>query len=98
MTASPAMVVTGTVTLGPLCPVERVGTPCPASPRAFDHAQVSARNGANEVRAPVSPTGDFTLNLSDGTWLLTADAGMSCTTVTISHAGQVAIDCDTGIR
>jgi len=97
-TASPAIVVTGTVRLGPFCPVEKVGTPCPASSRAFDNTQVSARNGATDVSVPVSPTGNFDLLLDDGTWLVTANAGMSCTTVTVSRSGPVSIDCDTGIR
>lgn len=96
--ASPTIVVTGTVSLGPFCPVEQIGTPCPASSRAFDNTQVSARNGATDVRVPVSPTGDFDLMLDDGTWLVTANAGMSCTTVTVSRSGSVSIECDTGIR
>lgn len=95
---SPAIVVTGTVSLGPICPVETIGTPCATSAQGFSDTQVSARNGATEITVPVSAAGDFALTLNDGTWLVTSNAGMSCTTVTVSRSGPVAIDCDTGIR
>lgn len=96
----PALTITvvGMVTLGPFCPVEQVGTPCPIAPGAFADAEVSARQADVEIRTPISPSGDFTLELSAGTWQVTANAGMSCATLTVSHSGPVSIDCDTGIR
>ncbi|MHB1164780.1 MAG: hypothetical protein ACYC90_08775 [Candidatus Nanopelagicales bacterium] len=88
----------GTVTLGPFCPVQRPGAPCAIPPGAFDGAEVLARDGGVEVRTPVSPNGRFTLGLDAGTWQVTATAGMSCGTVTVTRSGPISIECDTGIR
>jgi hypothetical protein len=96
--AAPAIGVDGTVRLGPACPVEREGTPCPLPPGAYDGAEAVARNGEDEVRAGVSPTGHFVLSLPSGTWDVTATAGMSCSTVTVTRTSAITIDCDTGIR
>ena len=96
--AAPGIVVDGKVTLGPFCPVERPGSPCPVPPGAFDRAEAWARDGDAEVRANVLPDGSFALQLAAGKWQVSADAGMSCTTVTVTRSQQVAIECDTGIR
>jgi hypothetical protein len=92
------MVVDGRVDLGPLCPVERVDSPCPVPPEAFTGVEVVATSGAQEVRADVRGDGRFTIALTPGTWDLTSTAGMSCTAVTVSAPGPVVIACDTGIR
>jgi hypothetical protein len=99
-TGSPStpIVVNGSVRLGPSCPVERVDSPCPVPPGAFAGAQVVAGDGGREVRAPVSADGRFVVRLEAGTWQLTATAGMSCSTVTVTASATVVIDCDTGIR
>jgi hypothetical protein len=96
--ASTPTVVNGSVRLGPSCPVERVDSPCPVPPGAFAGAEVVASDGEREERAPVSADGRFVVRLAAGTWQLTATAGMSCTTVTVTAAATVVIDCDTGIR
>jgi hypothetical protein len=95
---APTITVIGVVTLGPFCPVQRPGVTCPVPPGAFDGAEAWARDGGTEVRAPLSPTGRFTLALGAGTWQVTATAGMSCGTATVTRSGPVSIECDTGIR
>ena len=97
--ASPAaMVVTGRIDLGPLCPVERVDSPCPVPPEAFAGVEAVATSGEAQVRAPVAGDGTFTLTLADGSWEVTATAGMSCATVQVTTAAPIVIACDTGIR
>jgi hypothetical protein len=96
---SPAtMVIDGRVDLGPLCPVERVDSPCPVPPGAFAGVEAVATSGGQEVRASVGGDGHFTITLTQGSWELTATAGMSCTPVPVSAPGRVVITCDTGIR
>ena len=57
-----------------------------------------ATSGADEVRSAVAADGSFVLTLRAGSWDVTATAGMSCATVTVSARGPVVITCDTGIR
>lgn len=97
---APLHPVTGSVRLGPFCPVEREGQPCPTPPQAFDDVRVAASSGADQVRARVSPDGTFRLPLPSGRWSLTSDAGMGCASVlvVVPAPGPVVIDCDTGIR
>jgi hypothetical protein len=97
-TTGPTMTVTGRIELGPMCPVEREGSPCAVPPEAFAGAEAVARQGDVEVRAPVAADGTFALSLADGWWEVTATAGMSCSPVTVRTAGPVVIACDTGIR
>ena len=92
------MAVSGRVELGPLCPVERADSPCPVPPAAFAGVEVVATSGEDEERVPVAADGTFTLSLAAGSWEVTSTAGMSCTPITVSVAGQVVITCDTGIR
>jgi hypothetical protein len=96
--AGATMAVDGRIDLGPMCPVEREGSACPVPPEAFAGAEVVARQGEAEERAPVGADGTFTLSLAEGTWEVTATAGMSCAPVTVQAAGSVVITCDTGIR
>jgi hypothetical protein len=60
--------------------------------------EVIATSGEAEERVPVAADGTFTLSLTDGSWEVTATAGMSCAPLTVSAPGQVVITCDTGIR
>lgn len=95
---APTIMVVGMVSLGPFCPVQMPGAACAVPPGAFDGAEAWAWDGGTEVRARVSPTGRFTLALAAGTWQVTANAGMSCETVTVTGSGSVSLECDTGIR
>lgn len=96
--ASDAFVLDGRVDLGPLCPVERAGSPCPVPPGAFTGVEVVATSGEDEERAPVAADGSFRLTLTDGSWTVTSTAGMSCAPITASASASVVIACDTGIR
>lgn len=84
------------VDLGPSCPVQQVGVPCPVLPlTGFD---VVATSGSDTVRRALPADGQVTLSLAAGEWSITATAGMSCDTVTVSADGSVDVHCDTGIR
>ena len=96
-------VVTGRVTAGPTCPVERVGHPCPPRPVV---AEVQARAGARVVAsARSSADGTYRLELPSGSYTLVAATPNllpRCTTLTVTVVpGQMTsadITCDTGIR
>jgi hypothetical protein len=99
--------VSGVVHVGPQCPVEAVGRPCPD--RLSDHVRVtvSQASGAQTTGKLVAQgrtdtDGGFRIPLAPGEYLVTADAGMSCqSTATRVVAGRyVSLDirCDSGIR
>ena len=96
--AAATMVVDGRVDLGPLCPVERADSPCAVPPGTFDGVEAVATSDDAQVRAPVGADGGFTLALTEGSWEVTATAGMSCAPVTVVAAGPITVTCDTGIR
>lgn len=97
--------MTGSVLLGPTCPVERDGQPCPTPNGAFAGklATASEVGGEQSASAAIGTDGRFTIMLSAGTWDVTADAGMSCDTVRVVVADAqpsppLTVNCDTGIR
>jgi hypothetical protein len=94
--APPDIVVGVVVDLGPSCPVEREDQPCPTIP--LTGTELVATSGGREVRRDLPADGRLTLELEAGTWDITATAGMSCDTVTVSASGSVEVSCDTGIR
>jgi hypothetical protein len=85
-----------TVTLGPGCPVERDDVPCPSLP--LTGSELVATWNQQTVRRDLPDDGRIRLDLDNGTWQITATAGMSCETVTVSASGSVIVACDTGIR
>ena len=95
--------VSGVVTAGPTCPVERIDQPCPPRPVS---AEIDARTEAGQSVAAThtDPDGHYTLVLPTGMFILTVrTTGLPrCprTPVTVGSAAQiaVAIHCDTGIR
>jgi hypothetical protein len=95
--------VTGRVTAGPTCPVERIGHPCP--PRAVV-AEVQARAAGRVVASSRSRTnGTYRLELRGGTYTVVAVTHNDfprcvgrTATVTAEHTTNVDITCDTGIR
>jgi hypothetical protein len=93
-----SLTVDGRIDLGPACPVERAGSPCPVPPGAFAGVEAIARSDGRVVRVPVQGDGSFRLSLDAGEWEVTATAGMSCATVTVTASGPAAVTCDTGIR
>lgn len=96
--SGPSLEVSGRVDLGPFCPVEVEGSPCPVPPQAFTGRQVVATFEDQSLSVPLSSDGSFVLSLPAGTWSLTSDAGMSCQPLTVSSSAQVTLVCDTGIR
>ena len=96
-------VVTGRVTAGPTCPVERVGHPCPPRPLVSD---VQARAGARVVASARSGAdGTYRLELPSESYTLVAvtpNLLPRCTPLTVTVIrGQTTsadITCDTGIR
>ena len=101
--------IVGRVHLGPQCPVERSGHPCPDKPGEGAAVTVT-KEGSEDLgasapvvaRTTTDPDGDFRVRLTPGTYVVTADAGMSCepvtTRVTSGADSKVDIECDTGIR
>lgn len=101
--------ISGQVHLGPQCPVERAGHPCPDKPAAGTTVTVAQRlsdgsPGAGTVvaRTTTDADGRYQVDVSPGEYVVTASAGMSCDLVDVRvHASafaEVDIPCDTGIR
>ena len=101
--------VTGSVHLGPQCPVETADNPCEDEPAANVTVTVSERipgdsYAAGEVvaRATTNADGSYRIVVAPGDYVVTADAGMSCelrdARVTDEAYAKVDIPCDTGIR
>jgi hypothetical protein len=96
-------VVTGRVTAGPTCPVERIDHPCPPTPVV---AEVQARAGGRLVGSTRSAAdGTYRLDLLDATYTVVAVAQNPfprCTTRTVTVTGLRTVNgdisCDTGIR
>jgi len=96
--------VTGRVTAGPTCPVERAGHPCP--PRAVSaDVQAQTRAGAVIASTHTASNGHFTLRLRAGTYALVAVTHKTfprCArrhvTVKANTVTTAPISCDTGIR
>jgi len=100
----PLGTVTGRVTAGPTCPVERIGYPCP--PESVS-AMVQARTAHGQVVASThtDSKGRYRLQLRPGTYTLAAVTPKplprcSATKVTVvaNHTTSASISCDTGIR
>ena len=99
--------IRGRVTLGPLCPVERVGSPCPDKPMA---AQIQIRDASGDVITTVSSGDDgrFIVALAPGSYVLQGLAptpgspfpigGQVSARVRPHEFTQVTVAFDTGIR
>jgi hypothetical protein len=107
--APPGAGVEGVVTLGPQCPVEQEGVPCPAEPPAGVPVIVSERipgelyaPGPEVARTTTDAKGAFRVDVAPGEYVVTAEAGMSCelmdVTVVAAEHVRVTVPCDTGIR
>jgi len=96
-------VVTGRVTAGPTCPVERGGDPCPERPVV---AEVQARAAGRVVASSRSRAdGTYRLELAGGTYTVVATTPNELprcadriVAVTEAHTTIADISCDTGIR
>lgn len=101
--------VTGRVYLGPQCPVETAGDPCPDVPAAGSRVTVAEQlpgdsyaQGEVVARTTTDADGSYRVAVAPGNYVVTADAGMSCelmdARVTAGSYSTVDIPCDTGIR
>ena len=96
--------LSGRVTAGPTCPVERVGHPCPPAPVS---ATVLAKNADGTVvgTTHTDKDGRYRLRLPPGSYKLLAVTPMPlprCPPVNVnvsaSRTTRVGISCDSGIR
>ncbi len=89
----------GHVTIGPLTPVCKVGTPCSGPAR---HVTLSFRHLTRVFLATTDSYGNYRISLGGGTYLVKANKGMSlrpvAVTVVIGRMRIVNIAIDTGIR
>jgi hypothetical protein len=93
-----AGVLWGSVTVGPLTPVCRAGTPCDGPAK---HATLTFTRSNHSASVKTDDAGRYRLTLSTGTWTVRASVGMRMTPTSVvvragTHRANFAID--TGIR
>jgi hypothetical protein len=102
----PGSGVRGRVLLGPTCPVEMVGSPCPDEPVAGVEVR-AIRDGESVAEATSDAQGRFELLLDPGTYTLEAVVGPDTpgmfakpfdVTVTSGAFVDVVVPVDSGIR
>jgi hypothetical protein len=96
--------VTGVVTAGPTCPVQRADVPCPPRPLQVDVVGRD-RTGDEAARAHSAADGSFTMSLPAGYYeleVVTSDGVMRCPArgvdVVAGATVRADIACDTGMR
>ncbi len=101
--------IKGKVTVGPICPVERVGVPCPVPPEAYTSREVIlyAADGVTIIkRMHFLPDGTYSFQVPAGTYIIDIPrpgVGGSkdlpkTVIVTAGQTVQVDFSIDTGIR
>lgn len=100
--------LSGQVTIGPNCPVERVGVPCPPPPEAYALREFSVtQNGKVIATFHADMTGNYLISLAPGTYIVTsAKTGIgymskdlpATVTIKMGIPATLNIDVDTGIR
>ena len=98
-------VITGRVTLSPVCPVERIPPDPRCAPRGYE-TDIKALDGDSVAGTTrTGADGTFTLIVPYGTYTIEAGGGAvypRCSPITIIAQSPVlngyAISCDTGIR
>jgi len=101
--------ITGSVQLGPQCPVETANEPCPDKPAAGVRVTVGLQVpgeayalGEVVARTTTDADGTYRVAVPPGSYVVTADAGMSCELMDVRVAegtfASMDIPCDTGIR
>lgn len=107
--ASALGTIQGKVDVGPICPVEREGVPCPVPPEAYTSRQIVIyqTNGTTEVmRKAISADGRYSLALPPGSYVLDIghqgiDRGSNLPhpfTVSQNQTETFDFSIDTGIR
>ncbi|WP_183095153.1 carboxypeptidase-like regulatory domain-containing protein [Nocardioides stalactiti] len=101
--------ITGRVLLGPRCPVETVTESCDDEPAVGVEVTVAEQppgeayvTGRVVARTTTDADGAYRVSVPPGTYVVTAEAGMSCelmdARVEPDGYSTVEIPCDTGIR
>jgi hypothetical protein len=98
--------IRGEVLLAPMCPVESIQSPCPGRPLAGVPVRVVDADGEVRASAVSDDRGAFTIDVTPGSYLLTAsieqDAARSVEPVRVEvRAGEVVrsdVMVDSGIR
>ena len=93
-----AAVLHGTVTIGPLTPVCRVGTPCEGPAK---RATLTFSRAGHSISVKTDAAGRYRMTLAAGSWRVRANVGMSIEPSSVvvragAHRANFAID--TGIR
>lgn len=102
-------ILSGKVTIGPICPVERVGVPCPVPSEAYLSREFIAvgTDGKTVASFHADPDGSYNVSLAPGIYVVkSAKTGIGYfskdlpATVTIVSGQTVTlnINIDTGIR
>lgn len=103
----PAGYLTGHISIGPFCPVEREGVPCPIPPGAYSSREVLIykENGETIVKkVKIDDKGDYKTELEQGNYLVQVrPAGIGegekkRANIKSSQTNIVNFDIDTGIR
>jgi hypothetical protein len=104
---SPNGTISGHVTIGPNCPVERLDQPCPPPPSAYSsrEAVIYAHNGSTIIsKATINSLGNYEASLAPGSYFIQiVPAGIGPGekkpfTVQSNATTTVNFDIDTGIR
>jgi hypothetical protein len=99
--------VTGHISIGPNCPVERVDEPCPPSPEAYSSRKVivyDADGSTVNVTGKIDSKGNYNIPLGPGKYFIQIQpAGIGAgekkpVTIKSWETGVVDFDIDTGIR
>ena len=99
--------VTGKVTIGPICPVNRVGEPCIISPETYTSRNVVVYGPNESVKiseTALRSDGTYNLSLAPGNyWLQIAPAGIGSgekkpITLSLHKTVTLNFDIDSGIR
>jgi len=92
------VLVKGTVTIGPLTPVCRAGTPCDGPAR---RVVLTFASPSSTIRATTGAGGAYAVKLPPGTYTVSASSGMRITpsqVVVRSAPRRQSFAIDTGIR
>jgi len=95
--AAALVLLKGTVTIGPLTPVCRVGTPCDGpAPRVV----LTFRSPTRTFHATTAANGAYAVRIAPGTYAVTASKGMRISPAKLVVHGprSQSFSIDTGIR
>jgi hypothetical protein len=99
--------ISGMVTIGPFCPLQRDGVPCPVPPDAYTSREVIvyAENGTTvQARTKLDTSGRYTIAIPPGRYFVQINpAGIGpgekkSAVVTAAQTTVINFDIDTGIR